>query len=98
MCVTQLNNEHIAVNHWSLAFTHVTNIAPDHPKCVIIGYSGNHTAAVLFPRGTVKSGSCRYVRTQLHIIRDIQQSLGWVPPELYIKILFSMVLTVLNSK
>jgi len=33
--VSELNNKHIAANHWSSAFTRVAYVTPDHPKCVV---------------------------------------------------------------
>jgi len=55
----------------------VAYVYPDYPKSVLLTYCGDAATAGVFTHGNSAASSSRnYVRTQPHVIRDIQQASG----------------------
>lgn len=65
-----------APGSWTNAFKRVVYFAALHPKSVVIAYHGDASVAKSFPHGNAKVTNRDYVRTQPHVLRDIEQTAG----------------------
>ena len=66
-----------APKHWTSTFTRQAYVSPDYPKSILLCYCGDATTAASFPHGNTRASNGRnYVRTQPHVLRDIQQAAG----------------------
>ena len=66
-----------APKHWTSTFTRHAYFSPDHPRLILLTYCGDAAAACSFPHGNNRSSNGRnYIRTQPHVLRDIEHSAG----------------------
>ncbi|XP_059174682.1 probable ATP-dependent RNA helicase DDX52 [Physella acuta] len=61
---------------WSSEFTRTAIFHPDHPRTVLIQYSGDETKAVDFAHGNSTKSSSHYVRTRPGLLRKIKECAG----------------------